>query len=84
MSPATIHSERAHWSVKEEAGSNLTLEHSHSHPADILVPNWSVGTPSAFDLSLTSPLNLNVLSEVGVTAGAATRATELWKHEAND
>ena len=67
-----------------EAGCNLTLDHSHSRPADILVPNWSVGKPAAFDLSVTSPLNLNVLLEAGLTAGAAARATELRKHEAND
>ena len=36
---------RAHLSVKVEAGCNLTLDLSHSHPADILVPNWSVGKP---------------------------------------
>ena len=71
---------RAHLSVKVEAGSNLTLDHSHSCPADILVPNWSVGKPAAFDLSVTSPLNLNILLKAGVTAGA----TELRKHEAND
>ena len=37
-------------------------------------------------LSVTSPLNLNVLLEagLGLTAGAAARATELRKHEAND
>ena len=33
---------------------------------------------------MTSPLYLNILLEVGVTAGAAARATELRKHEAND
>ena len=43
-----------------------------------------MGKPAAFDLSVTSPLNLNVLLEAGLTAGAATRATELRKHEAKD
>ena len=33
---------------------------------------------------MTSPLNLNVLLEARLTAGAAARATELRKHEAND
>ena len=33
---------------------------------------------------MTTPLNLNVLLEAGLTAGAAARATELRKHEAND
>ena len=35
-------------------------------------------------LSVTSPLNSKILSEAGVTAGAAAHATELRKHEAND
>ena len=43
-----------------------------------------MGKPAAFDLSVTSKLNLNILLEAGVTAGAATRATELRKHEPND
>ena len=43
-----------------------------------------MGKPVAFDLSVTSLLNLNVFLEAGVIAGAAARATELRKHEAND
>ena len=50
---------RAHLSVKVEAGSNLTLDHSHS--------NWSAGKPATFDLSVTSPLNLNILFVGGGT-----------------
>ena len=56
-----------------EAGSNLTKE-----------PNWSLGKPTAFNLSVTSPLNSNVLLEVGLAAGQAARATEQRKHEEND
>ena len=52
---------RAHLSVKVEAGSNLSKDHSHTCPADILVPNWSLGKPAAFDLSVMSPLNSNIL-----------------------
>ena len=40
-----------------------------------------MGKPAAFDLSVTSPLNLNVLLEAGLTAGAAAGATELRKHD---
>ena len=43
-----------------------------------------MGKPAAFDLSVTSPLNLNVMLKAGLTAGAAARVTELRKHEAND
>ena len=71
---------RAHLSVKVETGSNLTKDHSHTHPADILVPNWSLGKPAAFDLSVTSPLNSNVLLEAGLAAGQAARGTEEKKH----
>ena len=53
----------AHLSVKVEAGSYLSKDHSHTSPADILVPNWSLGKPAAFDLSVTSPLNFNILLE---------------------
>ena len=35
-------------------------------------------------LPVTSPLNSKILSEAGVTAGAAAHATELRKYEADD
>eukprot|EP00731_Ephydatia_muelleri_P000102 Em0001g102a len=73
---------RAHFSV--EAGCNLTPDHSHSRPADVLISNWAMGKTAACDVSVTSPLNSNIMSEAGVTAGAAAQATELRKHEAND
>ena len=72
---------RAHLSVKVEAGSNLTKDHSHTRPADILVPNWSMGNLAAFYLS---PLNSSVLLEAGLAAGQAARATEQRKHDEND
>ena len=75
---------RAHFSVQVEAGCNLTSDHSHSRPADVLISNWVLGKTAACDLSVTSPLNSKILSEAGVTAGAAAHATELRKHEAND
>ena len=46
--------------------------------------NWSLGKPAAFDLSVTSPLNSNILLEAGFGAGQAARATEERKHEEND
>ena len=66
-----------------EAGSNLSKDHNHTRPADILVPNWSLGKPEAFDLSVMSPLHSNVLLEAGLAAGEAARATEQRKHEEN-
>ena len=67
---------RAHFSVQLEAGCNLTPDHSHSRPADVLFSNWALGKKAACDISVTSPLNSNIMSEVGVTAGAAAQATE--------
>ena len=57
-----------------EAGSNFTKDHSHTRPADILVPNWSLGKPAAFNVSVMSPLNSNVLFEAGLAASQAARA----------
>ena len=71
-------------SVKVEMGSNLTSDHDHSRPADILLPNWALGKPAAFDISVTSPLNPNVLSVAGLSAGAAALSTEERKHMEND
>ena len=77
---------RAHLSVKVEMGSNLTCtsDHDHSHPADILLPNWAPGKPAAFDISLTSPLNPKSVSVAGLSAGAAALSTEERKHMEND
>ena len=74
----------AHLSVKVEAGNNLTPDHSHTRPADVLVQNWSRGRPAAFDICVTSLLNTLTLSEAGVCAGAAAQAGEVRKHSAND
>ena len=67
-----------------EAGSNLTKVHSHTRPADGLVRNWSMGKLAAFNLSVTSPLNSNVLLKAGLGAGQAARATKQRKHDEND
>ena len=45
-----------------EMGSNLTSEHDHSRPADILLPNWALGKSAAFDISVTSPQNPKIVS----------------------
>ena len=43
----------AHLPVKLEVGNNLTPDHDHSRPADVLVHNWSLGKPAAFDFCVT-------------------------------
>ena len=47
---------QAQLGVQVEMGSNVTLYPSHTHPADLLVLNWVLGRPAAFDLSVTYPL----------------------------
>ena len=65
-------------------GSGFGTEKSHTQPADILVKNWVLGKPAAFDLTVTSPLNPTTLPEAGVTSGSAAMAAEVGKHGAND
>ena len=69
-------SQRAHLGVQVEMGNHVTPNHSHTRPADLLVPNWVLGKPAAFDLSVTSPLNLTTILEASVTTGAAAWTTE--------
>ena len=49
-----------------EVGSGLGLDRLHSRPDDVLVNNWHLGKPAAFDLTITSPLNPTTLTEAGV------------------
>ena len=44
-------------------------------PADILVPNWSLGKAAGLDVSVTSQLNSTIVSEMGVMAGVVALAT---------
>ena len=67
-----------------EVGCGLGADKRHSRPADILVQNWIIGKPAAFDLIVTSLLNLTTLTEVGVARGSAAMAAEVWKHDVND
>ena len=70
--------------VKVEMGSILTSDDDHSCPADILLPNWALGKPAVFDISVTSPLNPKIVSVEGLSAGAAALSTEERKHTEND
>ena len=73
-----------HLGVQVEAGNDLTADHSHTHPADLLLTNWATGKTAAFDISVTSPLNTHTVMEVGGLAGYAVLATEGRKRRAND
>ena len=63
-------------------GSGWGLEKSRTQPADVLIPNWSLGKPVALDLTVTSPLNAEIISEASVTAGS--QHMQQRKHIAND
>ena len=67
-----------------EVGSGLGLDRLHSRPADVLVNNWHLGKPAAFDLTITSPLNPTTLTEAGVRCGSSALVAEARKHNAND
>ena len=54
-----------------------------TRPADVLVPNWDLGKPAAFDLTVASPLNQSILNAC-VTAGSSARVSEQRKHASND
>ena len=57
---------------KLEAGSGLSHDQKQSRPADILVNNYGFnGKPAAFDLSVSSPLKPEIVSEAGHTADSA-------------
>ena len=67
-----------------EVGGGLGLDRLHSRPADVLVNNWHLGKPAAFDLTFTSPLNPITLTEAGVRCGSSALFAEARKHNAND
>ena len=58
---------RARLGGQLEVGYGSGGDVSNSRPADFLVPNWTLGKPAAFDLTVVSPLNSNTLIEAGVT-----------------
>ena len=65
-------------------GCGAGFTNTQSHPADVLFPNWDLGKPAAFDLSVTSTLHSSVLLAASVTAGSAALAAENRKHNSND
>ena len=76
--------QRACLGLRLEMGCGAGFTNTQSRPADVLVPNWDLGKPAAFDLSVTSTLHSSVLLEASVTAGSAALAAENRKHNSND
>ena len=67
-----------------EVGRGLGRDERRTRPADVLVPNWDLGKPAAFDLTVASPLNQSILNEACVTPGSSARVSEQRKHASND
>ena len=68
---------RACIGARVEAGSGLGLDQHRTRPVDVLVPDWMLGKPAAFDITVTSPLNPSIFTEASVMAGSATLAADL-------
>ena len=71
---------RARLGGQLEVGYGSGGDVSNSRPADFLVPNWTLGKPATFDLTVVSPLNSNTLIEAGATSGSAAGKAEVRKH----
>ena len=67
-----------------EMGCRAGYTNSQSRPADVLVPNWDLGKPVAFDLSVMSTLHPSVLLEASMMVGSAACVAENRKHNNND
>ena len=68
--------------IQVEVGNDLTADHSHTHPADLLLINWTTGKTAAFDIYLSSQHTYSDRS--GMFAGSAALATEGRKHRVID
>ena len=55
-----------------------------SSPADVLVPNWSLSNPAAFDLKVIHPLNTDLILEASLASGNSAELGEIGKHTKND
>ena len=60
-----------------EVGSGLEHDVQHTRPADVLVPNWDLGKPAAFDFTVASPLNQSILTDDSgiICSGFRTKET---------
>ena len=65
----------------EEVGSGLGHDAQRTLPAYALVPNWVLEKPTAFDLTVTSPI---ILNEASVTSGSTAQTAEDRKRASND
>ena len=66
-----------------EKGCNFGCK-DRMRPADILVPNWSLSRPAAFDLKVINPLNSDSNLEASMIPGSTAEKGERDKHLKND
>ena len=64
--------------------TGLSAGQQTSRPADILVLNWMIGKPAAFDVTVVSSLNPITLIEAGARSESAAGKAEVQKHKDND
>ena len=50
----------------------------------MLVPNWSLSNPAAFDLKVIHPLNTDLILEASLASGNPAEVGEIEKHAKND
>ena len=55
-----------------------------SRPADVLVPNWSLSNPAAFDLKAIHPLNTDLILEASLASGNSAEFGEIGMLIKND
>ena len=66
-----------------EKGCNFDCK-DRMRPADVLVPNWSLSRPAAFDLKVIHPLNSSNILEASLISGSTAEKGEREKHTKND
>ena len=60
-----------------KVGNGLGLDRLPYRPADVLINNWHLGKPAAFDLTIPSPLNPTTLTEAGVRCGSSALGSHM-------
>ena len=63
---------------------NILVPESQSRPGDIFVPTWKAGKPAAFDVTVTSSLQSNSLTNAATKAGYALDAADERKYCIHD
>ena len=69
---------------QREVGAGLgSSQHSQKRPADVLLPNWSLGRDAAIDFTIVHPLNHSFLNGASMIGGAVAEIGAETKLETN-